>query len=59
MGNKLFDPNWGDDSKSYTPEEIEEAKRRFRRNDLIFMIVALGCCGFFIVFWLYILLIVH
>ncbi len=59
MTNKLLDPHWGDDSKPLTLKEIEEAKRRFRRNDIIFMIVAAICCSLFGIFWLYILFIVE
>ncbi len=39
MGNKLLHSNWGDDSKSYTAEEIAEAEARFRRRDRVFIFV--------------------
>jgi len=44
MGNKLLDPNWGDDSKSYTPEELAEHKAKFKRRDrmIILIVIVLG-----------------
>ena len=45
MGNKLFDPHWGDDSVDYTDAELAAARAWFRRRDMIVLVVALLVCA--------------
>jgi hypothetical protein len=35
MTNKLLHDRWGDNSKPYTPAELDAARRRFRRQDIV------------------------
>jgi hypothetical protein len=45
MTNKLLMDNWGDNSTSYTEEELAVARARFKRRDMITLVVALLVCA--------------
>ena len=54
MTNRLFQDNWGDNSKPYTVEELQEASKRFKRNDRILGVaIAVWCVG-----WAYLVYII-
>jgi hypothetical protein len=45
MGNKLLMDNWGDNSTSYTEEELAAARRKFRRQDIATWVVIVLAAG--------------
>jgi hypothetical protein len=45
MTDKLLHDKWGDNGTPYTPEELAEARARFRRRDTITLIIALLVCA--------------
>jgi hypothetical protein len=42
MTNRLLHDHWGDNSKPYTPAELDAARKRFRRQDAIVWVFILS-----------------
>jgi len=42
MGNKLLHSNWGDDSVSYTEEELAHYKRTHRNRTILRVVIVVG-----------------